>query len=55
MILFLHSEETNNGRFILTSPVTEEELTLTVKWAGKEYTVRVCANDFVAELKRRIF
>ncbi|KAJ0879674.1 putative protein-serine/threonine phosphatase [Helianthus annuus] len=38
----------------LTSPVTEEELTLTVKWAGKEYTVRVCADDSVAELKRRI-
>lgn len=38
----------------LTSPVTEEELTLTVKWTGKEYTVRVCADDSVAELKRRI-
>lgn len=37
-----------------SSPVTEEELTLTVKWSGKEYTVRVCADDSVAELKRRI-
>ncbi|KAJ4799498.1 Ubiquitin-like domain-containing CTD phosphatase [Rhynchospora pubera] len=31
-----------------------EELTLTVKWSGKEYTVRLCADDSVAELKRRI-
>ncbi|KAJ4758416.1 Ubiquitin-like domain-containing CTD phosphatase [Rhynchospora pubera] len=31
-----------------------EELTLTVKWNGKEYTVRLCADDSVAELKRRI-
>ncbi|KAI7731521.1 hypothetical protein M8C21_014785 [Ambrosia artemisiifolia] len=38
----------------LTSPATEEELTLTVKWSGKEYTVRLCADDSVAELKRRI-
>ncbi|KVH93518.1 hypothetical protein Ccrd_004437 [Cynara cardunculus var. scolymus] len=38
----------------LTSPVTEEEITLTVKWSGKEYTVRVCGDDSVAELKRRI-
>lgn len=37
-----------------SSSVTEEELTLTVKWSGKEYTVRVCADDSVAELKRRI-
>ncbi|AEE82552.1 Ubiquitin-like domain-containing CTD phosphatase [Arabidopsis thaliana] len=36
------------------SPLTEEELTLTVKWNGKEYTVRICADDSVAELKRRI-
>ncbi|KAK6915937.1 Ubiquitin-like domain [Dillenia turbinata] len=33
---------------------TEEELTLTVKWSGKEYTVRVCGEDTVGELKRRI-
>ncbi|KAL2904698.1 Ubiquitin-like domain-containing CTD phosphatase [Bienertia sinuspersici] len=33
---------------------TEEEITLIVKWSGKEYTVRVCADDTVAELKRRI-
>ncbi|CAN0878540.1 Ubiquitin-like domain-containing CTD phosphatase [Linum grandiflorum] len=31
-----------------------EELTLSVKWSGKEYTVRVCGDDSVAELKRRI-
>ncbi|KAK8626840.1 hypothetical protein V6N13_134470 [Hibiscus sabdariffa] len=37
-----------------SSSVTEEELTLTVKWSGKEYTVRVCGDDSVAELKRRI-
>ncbi|KAI5661584.1 hypothetical protein M9H77_20907 [Catharanthus roseus] len=34
--------------------VTEEEITLTVKWSGKEYTVRVCGDDTVGELKRRI-
>ncbi|XP_061979289.1 ubiquitin-like domain-containing CTD phosphatase [Populus nigra] len=38
----------------LTSSATEEEITLTVKWSGKEYTVRVCGNDSVAELKRSI-
>ena len=32
----------------------EEEVTLTVKWSGKEYTVRVCGDDTVGELKRRI-
>ncbi|CAA7027349.1 unnamed protein product [Microthlaspi erraticum] len=32
----------------------EEELTLVVKWSGKEYTLRICADDSVAELKRRI-
>ncbi|KAJ0078254.1 hypothetical protein Patl1_36779 [Pistacia atlantica] len=37
-----------------TSNLSEEELTLTVKWSGKEYTVRVCGDDSVAELKRRI-
>ncbi|KAJ0010468.1 hypothetical protein Pint_33262 [Pistacia integerrima] len=37
-----------------TSNLSEEELTLTVKWNGKEYTVRVCGDDSVAELKRRI-
>lgn len=39
---------------IAVSPVTAEELTLAVKWSGKEYTVRVCGDDNVAELKRRI-
>ncbi|XP_022863275.1 ubiquitin-like domain-containing CTD phosphatase [Olea europaea var. sylvestris] len=39
---------------VAVSPVTEEELTLTVKWSGKEYTVRVCGDDTVGELKRRI-
>ncbi|XP_062177329.1 ubiquitin-like domain-containing CTD phosphatase [Alnus glutinosa] len=37
-----------------TSSLSEEELTLIVKWSGKEYTVRVCGDDSVAELKRRI-
>ncbi|KAF4359504.1 hypothetical protein G4B88_020302 [Cannabis sativa] len=36
------------------SAITEEEITLTVKWSGKEYTVRLCADDSVSELKRRI-
>ncbi|KAG5029594.1 hypothetical protein AAZX31_05G156700 [Glycine max] len=31
-----------------------EELTLKVKWSGNEYTVRVCCDDTVGELKRRI-
>ncbi|GMY05116.1 ubiquitin-like domain-containing CTD phosphatase [Fagus crenata] len=39
---------------IASSSVTEEELTLIVKWSGKEYTVRVCGDDSVGELKRRI-
>ena len=39
---------------IASSSVTEEELTLTVKWSGKEYTIRVCGDGSVAELKRRI-
>lgn len=39
---------------LAASPVTEEEITLTVKWSGKEYTVRVCGDDTVGELKRRI-
>ncbi|XP_039035026.1 ubiquitin-like domain-containing CTD phosphatase [Hibiscus syriacus] len=38
-----------------SSSVTQEELTLMVKWSGKKYTVRVCGDDSVAELKRRIF
>ncbi|KAL6138551.1 hypothetical protein ACLB2K_063832 [Fragaria x ananassa] len=32
----------------------EEELTLSIKWSGKEYTVRVCGDDTLGELKRRI-
>ncbi|PSS02887.1 Ubiquitin-like domain-containing CTD phosphatase [Actinidia chinensis var. chinensis] len=39
---------------LASSSVTEEEMTLTVKWSGKEYTVRVCGDDTVGELKRRI-
>ncbi|CAH9130735.1 unnamed protein product [Cuscuta epithymum] len=39
---------------VAASPLTEEELALTVKWSGKEYTVRVCGNDTVGELKRLI-
>lgn len=30
-------------------------MTLTVKWSGKEYTVTVCGDDTVGELKRSIF
>ncbi|KAJ7968034.1 Ubiquitin-like domain-containing CTD phosphatase [Quillaja saponaria] len=37
-----------------TSSVSEEELTLIVKWSGKEYTVQVCGDDTIGELKRRI-
>lgn len=33
---------------------SEEEMTLALKWAGKDFTVRVCADDTVGELKRRI-
>lgn len=39
---------------VASSALTEEEITLTVKWSGKEYTVRVCGDDTVGELKRRI-
>ncbi|KAI3884064.1 hypothetical protein MKX03_036028 [Papaver bracteatum] len=42
------------GAVASSSSVTEEELTLTVKWSGKEYTVRVCGDDSIGELKRRI-
>ncbi|XP_061365743.1 ubiquitin-like domain-containing CTD phosphatase [Gastrolobium bilobum] len=36
------------------SSASTEEVTLKVKWSGKEYTVRVCGDDTVGELKRRI-
>ncbi|XP_074275034.1 ubiquitin-like domain-containing CTD phosphatase [Silene latifolia] len=39
---------------IAAAIATEEEMTLTVKWSGKEYTVRVCGDDTIGELKRRI-
>ncbi|KAG6543997.1 hypothetical protein Mapa_014621 [Marchantia paleacea] len=39
---------------IMSDPASVEEMTLAVKWAGKEYTVRVCGDDSVGELKRRI-
>ncbi|KAK4433062.1 Ubiquitin-like domain-containing CTD phosphatase [Sesamum alatum] len=39
---------------VVVSPLTEEELPLTVKWSGKEYTIRECGDDTVGELKRRI-
>jgi len=39
---------------VSTNPESNEELTLAVKWVGKEYTVRVCSDDSVGELKRRI-
>lgn len=37
-----------------TQTEEEEEITLIVKWSGKEYTLRLCGNDTVGELKRRI-
>ena len=37
-----------------TTSLSEEKLMLAVKWSGKEYTVRVCGDDSVGELKRRI-
>ncbi|XP_004299902.1 PREDICTED: ubiquitin-like domain-containing CTD phosphatase-like isoform 1 [Fragaria vesca subsp. vesca] len=37
-----------------SSSKQEEELTLSIKWSGKEYTVRVCGDDTLGELKRRI-
>ncbi|XP_027347160.1 ubiquitin-like domain-containing CTD phosphatase [Abrus precatorius] len=37
-----------------SSSASLEEVTLKVKWSGKEYTVRVCGDDTVGELKRRI-
>nr|GLL28699.1 ubiquitin-like domain-containing CTD phosphatase [Ipomoea trifida] len=48
------AEASSSVPALATSPLTEEELTLTVKWTGKEYTVRVCGSDTVGELKRRI-
>lgn len=47
-------ETSSSSAALAVSPLTEEELTLTVKWSGKEYTVRVCGDDTVGELKRRI-
>ncbi|KAK6136523.1 hypothetical protein DH2020_029759 [Rehmannia glutinosa] len=47
-------ETSSSASALAVSPLTEEELTLTVKWSGKEYTVRVCGDDTVGELKRRI-
>lgn len=39
-----------------TSAATmEEEMALTFKWSGKEYTVTVCGSDTVGELKRSIY
>lgn len=37
-----------------SNPASVEEITMAVKWSGKEYTVRVCADETVGELKRRI-
>ncbi|PIM98370.1 TFIIF-interacting CTD phosphatase, including NLI-interacting factor [Handroanthus impetiginosus] len=48
------SETSSSATAVAVSPLTEEEMTLTVKWSGKEYTVRVCGDDTVGELKRRI-
>lgn len=46
--------ESSSGTAAIVEADGVEEMTLTVKWGGKEYTVRVCADDSVAELKRRI-
>lgn len=48
------TEASSSAPAVAASPLTEEELTLTVKWSGKEYIVRVCGDDTVGELKRRI-
>ncbi|XP_073127147.1 ubiquitin-like domain-containing CTD phosphatase [Henckelia pumila] len=48
------TETTSSSAAVAVSALTAEELTLTVKWSGKEYTVRVCGDDTVGELKRRI-
>ncbi|XP_051136993.1 ubiquitin-like domain-containing CTD phosphatase [Andrographis paniculata] len=48
------TETSTAAAAVAASPLTEEELTLTVKWSGKEYIVRVCGDDSVGELKRRI-
>ncbi|KAG2331319.1 hypothetical protein Bca52824_002499 [Brassica carinata] len=38
-----------------TQPLSKEgDLTLIVRWNGKEYTLRNCTDDSVAESKRRI-
>lgn len=42
------------GSGLVSDSGSPEELTLIVKWSGKEYTVRVCGDDTVGELKRRI-
>lgn len=47
-------ETTSSSAAVAVSALTVEELTLAVKWSGKEYTVRVCGDDTVGELKRRI-
>ena len=47
-------EEGVVGEYGYDSEDGVEEMTLTVRWSGKEYTVRVCGDDSVAELKRRI-
>ncbi|XP_075520685.1 ubiquitin-like domain-containing CTD phosphatase [Primulina tabacum] len=48
------TETASSSAAVAASALTEEELTLSVKWSGKEYTVRVCGDDTVGELKRRI-
>ncbi|KZV49815.1 Ubiquitin family protein [Dorcoceras hygrometricum] len=50
----MSTETASSSAAVAVSALTEEEMTLTVKWSGKEYTVRVCGDDTVAELKRRI-
>ncbi|KAE8672789.1 hypothetical protein F3Y22_tig00111834pilonHSYRG00139 [Hibiscus syriacus] len=39
------------GAVAVSSSMTEEELSLTVKWNGKENTVQVCGDDSVVILE----
>lgn len=48
------SSSSGNAVAEAEAALTEEELTLIVKWSGKEHTIRVCGDDTVGELKRRI-
>ncbi|KAF7038886.1 hypothetical protein CFC21_048983, partial [Triticum aestivum] len=39
---------------LMAEEAPPEEITLVVKWSGKEYTVRAMGDDTLLELKRRI-